>query len=89
MPIGELSAAHIRTWMIEMLALQHTGAISAKTINNARGALSGALGDAARRGLLVDNPCRHIAPLPIEHRELDYLRLAEIDQYLRACPAHY
>jgi integrase len=47
------------------------------------------LGDAARQDLLPRNPCRFVRPLPTEHRELPYLRLNEIDRYLRACPAHY
>ena len=69
---------------------QHqAGAISAKTINNARAALSSVLGDAARQDLLPRNPCRFVRPLPVEHRELAYLRLSEIDSYLGACPAHY
>ena len=65
------------------------GELSAKTINNARAALSGALGNAARQGLLPHNPCRYVAALPVDHHELDYLRLDEIDRYLGASPAHY
>jgi integrase len=72
-----------------MIDLQRSGAITAKTINNARAGLSGALADATRLDLLPRNPCQFVAPLPIEHRELDYLRLAEIDRYIRACTPLY
>jgi len=73
-----------------MTEQQRAGAITAKTVNNARAALlSGVLADATRLGLLPRNPCQFVAPLPVEHRELDYLRLAEVDRYLQACPAHY
>ena len=65
-----------------MIEQQHAGVISPKTINDARVALSSALADAVRRSLLSQNPCQHVAPLPVEHRELNYLRLAEIDPYL-------
>jgi hypothetical protein len=63
-------------------------AISAKAINNARAALSGVLAHANRQGLLPHDACRFVAPRPIEHRELAYLRLSQIDRYLHACPAH-
>ena len=72
-----------------MTEQQHAGRISAKTINNARAALSSALNDALRHGVLLDNPCRYVPPLPVERHELDYLRLAEIEPYLAACPDHY
>jgi integrase len=75
--------------MTQMTARQGAGRLSAKTINNARAALSGALNHALRSGVLLDNPCRYVPPLPVEHRELDYLRLAEIDPYLAACADHY
>jgi len=89
LPLGDITERHVRDWLNAMTEQHQAGAISAKTINNARAALSGALGDAARRDLLPSNPCRFVSPLPIEHRELAYLRLSEIDPYLRACPAHY
>jgi integrase len=88
-PVGAISEQHVRDWMARMTEQQRSGALSAKTINNARAALSGALADASRRDLLPRNPCEFVAPLPLEHRELDYLRLAEIDRYLDACTAHY
>jgi integrase len=72
-----------------MIDHQGSGAITAKTINNARAGLSGALAEATRLDLLPRNPCQFVAPLPVEHRELDYLRLAEIDRYLQACTPHY
>ena len=84
-PIGAITEQHIRDWLARMIEQQRSGAISAKTINNARAALSCALADASRHGLLPHNPCQFVAPLPVEHRELDYLRLAEIDRYLDAC----
>ena len=87
--LAEITERHVRDWINAMTEQHQAGAISAKTINNARAALSGALGDAARQDLLPRNPCRFVGPLPIEHRELAYLRLSEIDPYLRACPAHY
>jgi integrase len=89
LPIGQITESHIREWMARMTAALEAGELSAKTINNARAALSGALGDAARQGLLPRNPCRYVAALPVEHHELDYLRLDEIDRYLSACPSHY
>jgi integrase len=88
-PVSAISEQHIRHWLARMIEQQRSGAISAKTINNARAALSGALADANRHGLLPRNPCQFVAPLPIEHHELDYLRLAEIDRYLDACAAHF
>jgi integrase len=88
-PIGAVTEQHIRDWLALMIEQQQSGVISAKTINNARAALSGALADAGRQGLLPRNPCQFVAPLPIEHRELDYLRLTEIDRYLDTCSTHY
>jgi hypothetical protein len=47
--------------MTHMTEQQHGGRISAKTINNARAALSSAL----RSGVLLDNSCRYVPPLPV------------------------
>jgi transposase len=47
------------------------------------------IGEAVRRGQLVDNACRHVPGLPEERRELDYLRLDEIERYLEACGDFY
>jgi integrase len=88
-PIGALSEQHIRDWLAAMTEQHDAGAVSAKTINNARAALSSALADAARNDLLVRNPCQLVPPLPVERSELDYLRLHEIDPYLDACTAHH
>ena len=79
LPLGEITERHVRDWIIEMTEQHQAGAISAKTINNARAALSSVLGDAVRWDLLPRNPCRFVGPLPIEHRELAYLRVSEID----------
>ncbi|MGH2946933.1 MAG: tyrosine-type recombinase/integrase [Solirubrobacteraceae bacterium] len=72
-----------------MLDERERGSVSAKTINNARAALSSALTDAVHHGLLPGNPCRFVAPLPADRPEFDYLRLNEIDRYLDACAPHY
>jgi integrase len=88
-PIDTLSEPHIREWLAAMTEQHDAGAVSAKTINNARAALSSALADAARHDLLDRNPCQFVPPLPVERRELDYLHVHEIDPYLDACTAHY
>ena len=36
-PVGEISERHVRDWMARMIHEQQSGAISAKTINNAPG----------------------------------------------------
>ena len=63
--------------------------IAPKTVNNARTWLSVALGEAVRKKLLPSNPCEWVKPLPVEKVEIDYLKLAEIDHYLQACPDYY
>jgi hypothetical protein len=45
-------------------------------------ALSCALADASRLELVRRNPCQFDAPWRVDHRELDYLRLADIDRYM-------
>jgi integrase len=87
--IGEIHERTVRDWMAAMVDQHQTAAVSAKTINNARAALSGALADATRQGLLARNPCALVAPLPIDRVEPDYLRLGEIDRYLHACKPCY
>src|SRR5205823_5656534 len=62
----------VRDWLADMAELVAHGELSAKTINNARMCLSMALGEAARRGLIVRNPCERISGLPVERTELDY-----------------
>jgi integrase len=88
-PVGAVTEQHVRDWLARMLEDGRSGAITAKTINNARAALCGALADATRLNLLPRNPCQFVGPLPVVHHELDYLRLAEIDRYLDACSAPY
>ena len=84
-PVATISEQHMRDWLARWSSSIARERMSAKTINNARAALSSALADATRLDLLPRNPCQFVAPLPVEHRELDYLRLAEIDRYLDAC----
>lgn len=70
-------------------------AISAKTINNSLIPLRTALEHAVEDGLIAKNPAASergrrtrikVAP---DHREMDYLRLAEIPRYLDACTEEY
>ena len=75
----------VRDWLAEMAELVADGALSAKTINNARTCLSMTLGEAVRRRHIAQNPCRWVPELPVERVEIDYLRLREIDRYLDAC----
>jgi hypothetical protein len=56
--------------MAAMTDQRDAGAVSAKTINNSRAALSSASADAARDGLLPHNPCQFVAP-PVERGELE------------------
>ena len=84
-----VTEADIRSWIAVMLQLRDQGQLATKTINNARAALSSALAEATRRGLLERNPCRAVPPLPADHAELDYLHPDEIDRYLDACSIHY
>jgi integrase len=83
----------VRQWLAKMVELTESTdpkkKIAPKTVNNARTWLSVALGQAVRRKLLPSNPCEWVKPLPVEKVEIDYLRLAEIDRYLDACPDYY
>jgi integrase len=72
-----------------MIEVVEADEIAPKTVNNARTCLSVALNEAVRRGLIPRNPCDHLPALPLERREIDYLRLAEIGPYLEACGPHY
>ena len=69
--------------------------ISNKTINNSLMVLRLALGHAEEDGLIARNPAatpagaRERIMLPVEHREMDYLRLYEIPQYLDECSPAY
>ena len=44
-----------------------------------------AFNEAVRRGLVSRNPCDGVPALPLEQREIEFLRLAEIEPYLSAC----
>jgi integrase len=87
--LGSLHEQDVREWMVQMAEQRSHRALSAKTINNARAALSSSLADATRQGLLTHNPCSVVGPLPLDRPEIDYLRLDEIDRYLDACRPHY
>jgi integrase len=89
LPIVSVDEDRVRDWLEEMLELVADGELSPKTVNNARTCLSMTLGEAVRRGQLADNACRHVPGLPEERRELDYLRLDEIERYLEACGDFY
>ena len=88
-PLTRIDEDLVRAWLATMAGLVDAGDIAAKTINNARTCLSVALNDACRRGLIARNPCAAVPPLPLNRRELDYLRLDEIDPYVSACMTHY
>ena len=88
-PLARLDEEAVRRWLAAMMVVVEAGEISAKTINNARTCLSVALNEASRRGLIPRNPCDAVPALPIHRRELDYLRLHEIQPYLAACMHHY
>jgi integrase len=67
---------------------------SAKTINNSLIVLRVMLGHAVEDGLVAENVAagrgaRDRLKLPVAHREMDYLRLDEIPDYLGACSAKY
>jgi hypothetical protein len=88
-PLARIDEDLVRTWFAAMAAQVEAHEVSAKPINNARTALSVALNDALRRGLILRNPCAAVAPLPVGRNELDYLRLDAIEPYLSACMRHY
>lgn len=89
LPIAAIDEDRVRDWLDEMLELVADGELSPKTVNNARTCLSMTLGEAVRRGQLAHNACRQVPGLPEERRELDYLRLDEIERYLEACGDFY
>lgn len=62
--IGQISAVDIRAWMAAMAEQQRAGQLSAKTINNARAALSSALNDALRGGRLHRHSRSHVTSSP-------------------------
>ncbi|HEY2601871.1 MAG TPA: tyrosine-type recombinase/integrase, partial [Thermoleophilaceae bacterium] len=69
--------------------------VGGKTINNCIAVLRVALGHAQEDGLIAANPAastpgsRDRIKLPSEHREMDFLRLNEIQTYLEACSPGY
>ena len=52
-PLAALGEQGIREWMAAMIDKREAGSLAPKTINNARAALSSALADASRRGLVT------------------------------------
>ena len=91
--LSQIDEVLVREWLATMIELVESTdqekKIAPKTVNNARTWLSVALGEAVRRKLLPQNPCEWVKPLPVEKVQIDYLRLAEIDRYLEACPDYY
>jgi integrase len=91
--LSQIDEVLVREWLATMVegvkSTDPETKIAPKTVNNARTWLSVALGEAVRHKLLAQNPCEWVKPLPVEKVEIDYLRLAEIDRYLEACPDYY
>jgi hypothetical protein len=79
MPLGAVDEERVRAWFSALARRVEQGELSAKTANNARTCLSVALNEAARRGLVPRNACSGVAALPVDRKELDFLRLDEID----------
>jgi integrase len=88
-PLAKLDEERVRAWLATMVELVEAGELAPKTVNDARTCLSVALNEAVRRGLVPRNPCDHVPALPLEHGEIEYLRLAEIQPYVEACAEHY
>jgi integrase len=88
-PLSRLDEPAVRRWMAAMAKEVASGRWSPKTVNNARTQLSVALNQAVRCGLLPRNPCADVRALPVQRKELDYLRLDEIGVYLDACASYY
>lgn len=87
--ISAIDEVAVRRWLGTMLKLVEAGDLSPKTVNNARTCLSVALKEATRRGLVAKNPCDAIRQLPLDRKEIDYLRLPEISVYLEAAAERY
>jgi integrase len=87
---GAMKATAIERDTVErwLAGLTDTG-LAAKTINNALGVLVTCLNDAVERDVLARNPALLVERLPSAHREMDYLRLAEIPRYLDGCADYY
>ena len=73
-PLARMDEERVRDWLALMVELVEAGDLAPKTVNNARTCLSTALNEACRRGLIPRNPCASVPPLPVDRRELDYLR---------------
>jgi integrase len=87
--LSSIDPERVREWLTTMVELIEAGEVSPKTANNARTYLSMAFEEAARRGLIVRNPCASVRALPVDRPEVEFLRLAEIDAYLDACSPAY
>jgi integrase len=87
--LGELSVDDIREFVAELAEEVEAGELAAKTVNNALGTLVVCLNAAVDDGLLAVNPALRVQRLPPAHIEREYLRLAEIPQYLDACSNVY
>ena len=87
--LAHLDDDRVRDWLAEMAELVEAGELAPKTVNNARTCLSVACNVAVRRGLMPRNPCDDVPPLPLVQKEIDYLRLAEIEPYLDGCADFY
>lgn len=87
--LAAIDEDRVREWLTTMVELAEVGELAAKTVNNARTWLSMAFGEAVRRGLMPRNPCVGVPLLPLQHTEIDFLRLAEIDRYLGCCAERY
>jgi integrase len=81
-----LDAPLIEEWLS---AAGERGDCSPKTLNNSLAVLVACLNDAVRKGLLPGNPASTVRRLPLSHREMDYLRLQEIPEYLDAANGIY
>jgi hypothetical protein len=88
-PLSKIDEDWVREWLDTMIELVEAGDLAPKTVNNARTCLSSALKEAVRRDLIARNPCEHVAALPLERTEIEYLRLAEIEPYIDACAYYY
>lgn len=83
------------TALLSPPAAPRTDVIGAKTINNSVAVLRVALAHAQEDGLIARNAAasspgaRERITLPLDHREMDYLRLDEIPSYLAASSEPY
>lgn len=81
-----ITTLEIQEWLVEA---SEAGEYAPKTLNNAFGVLSAALGFAAREGRIPANPALGVERLPLGHVEPDWLRLHEIPLYLDGCSPVY